>query len=150
MDLFFQVSRLCREADALLQQREKASSPLLKVALFEPGQDLVEKLGAAQRLIGTKQEELMSDLKHLDAAWASVSGDSTAGGAGVTTIGRALPPVQLFQPVDRANPGTRRSTLIMITKPWLWLALSQASVALVRGADLAGSPAANAAAAGRR
>ena len=69
MDLFLQVGGLCREADSFLAERERVTSPLLKVALFEPGQQWIEKLGALQRVIGTREGVLLNELKQLDADW---------------------------------------------------------------------------------
>jgi curved DNA-binding protein CbpA len=69
MNFFFDVSRLCRDTDAFLQEKGKVTSPLLQVAMFERGQGWTDKLGVLQRAINLKLEELGSDLKRIDGEW---------------------------------------------------------------------------------
>src|ERR1700722_19060937 len=38
-DLFFETGRLCKEADAFLEEKSRAGSPVLKARLFERSQD---------------------------------------------------------------------------------------------------------------
>jgi len=71
MDLFLQVSERCRQADAFLADKEKTNSPLLQVALFEPGQKLLEQLNALQKEIQTRQQGLEAELMKLDEQWSA-------------------------------------------------------------------------------
>src|SRR5476651_706105 len=48
-DLFAEVATSCRNADTFLVEKNKATSPLLQVQLFERGQDWVDKLNVLQR-----------------------------------------------------------------------------------------------------
>src|ERR1700751_885514 len=41
--LFSEINQVCREADALLAKKSNTTSPLLKVELFEGGQESTEK-----------------------------------------------------------------------------------------------------------
>src|SRR5271169_3437801 len=43
-DLFAEVASLCKNADAFLAEKSKATSPLLQVQLFERAQNWIEKL----------------------------------------------------------------------------------------------------------
>jgi curved DNA-binding protein CbpA len=69
MNLFFEVSRLCRDTDAFLEEKGRVTSPLLQVSMFERGEGWSEKLGALQRAINSKVEGLTSDLKRIDRGW---------------------------------------------------------------------------------
>jgi curved DNA-binding protein CbpA len=71
MDTFLEVGRVCREADVFLAQKAQVSSPLLKVQMFERGQEFDEKLRPLQQTLISKQEELSNELKLLDNAWIS-------------------------------------------------------------------------------
>ncbi len=70
-DLFAEVSMVCRSADGFLAEKSKVTSPLLKVQLFERGQDWVEKLNGLQRKLNELREKLTDELKSLDAQWIS-------------------------------------------------------------------------------
>ena len=77
MDLFLQVSERCRQADAFLADKEKTNSPLLQVALFEPGQKLLEQLNALQKEIQTRHQGLEAELMKLDEQWSEDTSIST-------------------------------------------------------------------------
>jgi hypothetical protein len=62
---------LCREADALIAEKAKTTSPVLRAGLFERGAEFTEQLMAMQRKIGGRREELMAELKAMNAAWES-------------------------------------------------------------------------------
>lgn len=69
MDLFIEVGQTCRDADAFLAEKAKITSPLLKVQLFERGQDWSDKLNALQQKINAKREELSTELRAMNSAW---------------------------------------------------------------------------------
>jgi DnaJ-domain-containing protein 1 len=69
MELFFEVGRICREADVFLAARSKTSSPLVKAGMFGRGMELTERLQTLQRRIGARRDELMAELKGMNAAW---------------------------------------------------------------------------------
>lgn len=75
-DLFADVANSCRNADGFLVEKNKATSPLLQVQLFERGQDWVEKLNVLQRKLNKLREQLLGELKLLDAQW--ISADAAA------------------------------------------------------------------------
>jgi curved DNA-binding protein CbpA len=68
---FTAVIQLCREVDGFLAERAKVTSPLLKVPMFERGQEWTDKLQAMQRQLSRRQEELIAVLKEMNAAWAA-------------------------------------------------------------------------------
>jgi len=68
-DLFAEVANSCRNADGFLVEKNKTTSPLLQVQLFERGQDWVEKLNGLQRKLNELREQLAAELKSLDAQW---------------------------------------------------------------------------------
>src|SRR6267142_1795542 len=51
MDLSLEIGQACRQADTFLAGKSQVSSPLLKVQLFERGQEQTESLLALQRQI---------------------------------------------------------------------------------------------------
>ncbi len=69
MDLFLEVGRRCREADAFLAEGAGVTSPLLKAQRFARSQESADKLTALQREINSRREGLLVELKRLDAAW---------------------------------------------------------------------------------
>src|SRR5882724_7786514 len=73
MNVFMEVSQLCRETDTFLVEKAKVSSPLLKVQLFERSQAWTEKLTALQQTLNSWHERLIMELKALDAEWHSTS-----------------------------------------------------------------------------
>jgi len=70
-DLFAGVATACRNADAFLAEKGKATSPLLQVRLLERGQDRVEKLNDLQKKLGGLYEKLVGELKSLDGKWTT-------------------------------------------------------------------------------
>ena len=78
-DLFIEIARLCQQANAFLAEKAKVTSPLLRVQLFERGQEWVERLGAMQRRIGERREKLARELQLLDAEWSQKAGNASAG-----------------------------------------------------------------------
>ncbi len=73
VDLFLEIGRACRDADAFLAESAGVQSPLLKVQLFERGQNWMEKLNALQQIINARHKQLMEELKAIDAAWLSAA-----------------------------------------------------------------------------
>ncbi|MEK7678426.1 MAG: hypothetical protein AAB676_21570 [Verrucomicrobiota bacterium] len=72
-DLFFEVGQACREVDAFLGEKEKATSPLLKVRLFEQGMTWSDRINRLQAKIDARREELMAELRGMNPAWESVT-----------------------------------------------------------------------------
>jgi DnaJ-domain-containing protein 1 len=68
-DLFAEVANVCKDADNFLAEKTKATSPLLQVQLFERGQDWIEKLNSLQKKLNDLREQILAELKSLDAKW---------------------------------------------------------------------------------
>ncbi len=71
MDLFTQVNQLCREADSFLAEKANATSPILKVQMFEKGMALTEKLNSRLQQLNARREALTEQMKLLNLAWES-------------------------------------------------------------------------------
>lgn len=69
MDLFVEVGEVCREIDRFLSEREKVTSPLLKVQLFTQAQEWTGKLNQLQQKVNEKRAMLEQELKSMNAAW---------------------------------------------------------------------------------
>ena len=73
MDLFVEVGQTCREADAFLEEKAKATSPLLKVQFFQQGMEWTDRLNALQHRVNAKRDELEAELKAMNSQFASAS-----------------------------------------------------------------------------
>ena len=71
MNLFFTIGKTFREVDGFLAEKEKASSPLLKVQLFERGMDWTDALRQLQLDVNTRRDQLIEELRAVDAVWVS-------------------------------------------------------------------------------
>lgn len=73
MNAFMEITNLCRGADGLLAEKNETASPLLRLQLFERGQEWTEKLMGLQRKINAWREELMTGVKKIDEEWVASS-----------------------------------------------------------------------------
>ncbi len=79
MDLYLAVSGLRRDAEAILEEKQRIVSPLLQVEVFQRGQAQLEKIRGLQLRLNSLREELDSELRKIDADWVdSAPGNSTA------------------------------------------------------------------------
>jgi DnaJ-domain-containing protein 1 len=77
-DLFIEIAQLCQQATRFLAEKTKVSSPMLRVQLFERGQEWAERLGAVQRRVGERLAKLVRELQLLDAKWNGTAGNASA------------------------------------------------------------------------
>jgi DnaJ-domain-containing protein 1 len=75
-DLFAEVANVCKSADQFLVEKNKTTSPLMQVQLFARGQDWIEKLNLLQRKLNELREQVLSQLKSLDAKWIATDENS--------------------------------------------------------------------------
>ena len=73
MDLFMEVANLCNAADQFLAEKAAATSPLLRVSLFERSQKYSDGLVALRSKLRCGQEQLEKALKDLDGEWQSLA-----------------------------------------------------------------------------
>jgi len=78
MASLFEVGQLCRQVDAFLLENSKITSPMLKVAQFERGQEWTDQLNALQQKINSRRNELMQELQAMNPAWESAGSPSAA------------------------------------------------------------------------
>jgi DnaJ-domain-containing protein 1 len=71
MDVFFNVSQLCRQVDAFLAEKAKAVSPMLKVQIFEQGLEWTDKLMSMQKEITSRLERLVAEIRAVDTEWSA-------------------------------------------------------------------------------
>lgn len=83
MDLSMDISRLCREVDGFLAEREAQTSPLLKAQLSIPSQEWTDKLTALNKRVQSRSEELNAELKALDAQWEAGRSSSPPDRSGI-------------------------------------------------------------------
>jgi len=75
-DLFAEVATTCRNADAFLAEKGKATSPLLQVGFFEHAQEWIERLNDLQKKLNGLREKLVGELKSLDEKWVATDAAS--------------------------------------------------------------------------
>jgi DnaJ-domain-containing protein 1 len=75
MNAFMEITNVCRGADDFLAEKNATTSPLLKLQLFERGQEWTEKLMVLQRKINSWREELLARLKDIDGQWVTNVGE---------------------------------------------------------------------------
>jgi curved DNA-binding protein CbpA len=88
MDLFVEVGQDCRQADAILAGKARQASPLLQAQWFEQGMSCAEKLGALQQRIHLRRDELLAELKTMNAAWNAAPPPVSAARAGTLPLRR--------------------------------------------------------------
>ena len=76
-DLAMEIGQLCRAVDRFLAERAKVSSPLLRVELFEHSQEWTEKLQVLHRKVERRREQLLGELKRMNAVWESAPATGT-------------------------------------------------------------------------
>ena len=69
MALFFEVGKICREADTLLAEKAAETSPLLKVKMFARAQDQIEQLQGVKCKVALSREALLNEIRRLDEKW---------------------------------------------------------------------------------
>jgi curved DNA-binding protein CbpA len=68
-DLFAEIAAICHKVDDFLAGKNKVTSPLLQVQLFERAQEWIEQLNLLQRKLNGLREKLTGELKSLDEKW---------------------------------------------------------------------------------
>ena len=69
ISLFSEINQSCRETDALLAEKDKVTSPLLKVQIFDRAQEQSQKMSALQQRVNSQREHLLADLQAIDRDW---------------------------------------------------------------------------------
>jgi DnaJ-domain-containing protein 1 len=69
MDLYLEISELCRETDAFLAEKASVTSPLLKVQLFERGMALTDRLNLLAERLNERRAALIVQMRNLNMAW---------------------------------------------------------------------------------
>ena len=68
-DLFAGIASVCHKADDFLAEKNRATSPLLQVRLFERAQEWIGQLNLFQRKLDGMRDKLTDELKTLDEKW---------------------------------------------------------------------------------
>lgn len=77
-ETFFEIGKLCKEADHVLTEKRQITSPLMKVQMFERTQEQVDRLNAARQKMDARREELLLELKAMNTVWQSKQNDARA------------------------------------------------------------------------
>jgi DnaJ-domain-containing protein 1 len=101
MDLLVEIGQICRETDLFLAARSKTASPLLKVRMFETGMAWSGKLNQLRQRIDLRREELLAELKSMNAAWNAAPPPGSAGRAAALPLERLEQVCRLFSYMAR-------------------------------------------------
>jgi DnaJ-domain-containing protein 1 len=101
MDLLVEIGQICRETDLFLADRSKTTSPLLKVRLFETGMAWTGKLNQLRQQIDLRREELLAELKRMNAAWNAAPPPGSAGRAAALPLERLEEVSRIFSYMAR-------------------------------------------------
>lgn len=80
-DLFTEVGRFRRDANAFLAASADIQSPLLRVRAFTEAQEWTDRLRALQAGLSSRQTKLMRELPNLDSEWVASKHDPERGRA---------------------------------------------------------------------
>jgi curved DNA-binding protein CbpA len=101
MDLLMEIGQICRETDLFLAAKSKTASPLLKVQLFEAGMAWTGKLNQLRQQIDLRREELLAELKGMNAAWNAAPPPGSAGRAAALPLERLEQVYRVFSYMAR-------------------------------------------------
>jgi DnaJ-domain-containing protein 1 len=101
MDLLVEIGQVCRETDLFLAARAKTESPLLKAQMFEKGLAWTEKLNQMRQRIDLRREELLAELKGMNAAWNAAPPPGSAGRAAALPLERLEQVCRVFSYMAR-------------------------------------------------
>lgn len=73
MEFFMEVGQLCKQIDHFLSERNRATSPLLKVQFFEKSMDWTDKITALRQKLTGISRSLEEELKSLNPIWDEVA-----------------------------------------------------------------------------
>jgi curved DNA-binding protein CbpA len=101
MDLLVEIGQICRETDLFLAARSKTTSSLLKVHMFETGMAWTGKLNQLRQRIDLRREELLAELKNMNAAWNAAPPPGSAGRAAALPLERLEEVRRVFSYITR-------------------------------------------------
>lgn len=101
MDLFVEVGQTCRDVDTFIVEKNKVTSPLLKVQMFEKAQDWTDKLNNLQQKINVKRDELSAELQSMNAAWNSAPSIGSSERASILPLERLEQIYRVFSYIAR-------------------------------------------------
>ena len=71
MDMAMEIAQICRQADTFLAEKDRTTSPLLQVGLFERSQAHIDQIKAVQQQIDSRYVELVQEIRKLDDEWVA-------------------------------------------------------------------------------
>ncbi|EEF61507.1 hypothetical protein [Pedosphaera parvula] len=75
MEEFFEIGQLCKQVDAFITEKEKITSPMLKVQLFERAQEWTDKLNSLQRKINARRDTLIEEIQSMNTLWGTAEAE---------------------------------------------------------------------------
>jgi curved DNA-binding protein CbpA len=101
MDLLVEIGQACRETDQFLAAKSKTTSPLLQAQMFETGLAWTGKLNQLRQRIDLRREELLAELKGMNAAWNAAPPPGSPGRAAALPLARLEQVYRVFSYLAR-------------------------------------------------
>lgn len=101
MDLLVEIGQICRETYQFLAARSNTASPLLKVQMFETSMVWTGKLNQLRQRIDLRREELLAELKSMNAAWNAAPPPGSEGRAAALPLERLEQVYRVFSYMAR-------------------------------------------------
>lgn len=73
MDWHFEVGKVCKSADAVIEQNDAKAPPLAKVKHFELAQEEIEKLTAMRSKLDGLRDGLLAEVQTMNPVWEAAS-----------------------------------------------------------------------------
>jgi hypothetical protein len=101
MELLVKIGQICRDTDLFLKARSTTTSPLLKAQMFETGLGWTDKLNQLRQQIELRRNELLAELKEMNAAWDSAPPPGSPGRAAALPLERLEQVYRIFSYMAR-------------------------------------------------
>jgi curved DNA-binding protein CbpA len=88
MNLFNEVSQICRKADSFLIEKAKTTSPLLKAQILMQATELTDEISALRHELRVRRDTLVEQTKILNMAWESAPPVGTSSRVNFLPCGR--------------------------------------------------------------
>lgn len=114
MELFVEVGQACRDADEFLKRKASVTSPMMKLQLLQEGLGWLDRFQALQQRVNARREELVGELKSMNAAWEAAPAVGEPGRRAALPLERLELIYRSFSYVERWT-GQLQERLVQLT-----------------------------------
>jgi DnaJ-domain-containing protein 1 len=88
MDLFAEVGQMCQSVDAFLAERDRVTSPIVRVSWLQRSADWADQVQQLERRIVGRRAQLWAELEAMNGAWDSAPPVGDSGRSKVLSLER--------------------------------------------------------------